>query len=177
MPWLTLLPHYWQSVLLTSVNGSPHVVDEQAELETFTAQLRAARRRLRVSQEVFGPALGVSALAIGSWETGKDTPGLCNFVRWCEALGYAVDVTGFSSDTVLVPRADELFDAFHIRRLMRALAEAREAKGLTQPQVGAALGVSGWSIHMWERAFRVPRLLRLIAWCPVVGCRLTIRAR
>jgi transcriptional regulator with XRE-family HTH domain len=118
------------------------MADEQAELESFTVQLRAARRRLRISQEEFGAGLGVSALAIGSWEQGKDIPAVGNFVRWCEGLGYSVGVAGFSPDTVLVPRADELFEEFHIRRVTRGLAEEGSRSSRWGTRLGSRRGRS-----------------------------------
>jgi DNA-binding XRE family transcriptional regulator len=132
---------------------------------------------LRLSQAGLADGLGVSALAVSSWETGKDNPSVGNFVRWADAVGYAVAAEGAPSQGVSVPRRGEPFDQFLLRRLTTGLAGARERMDWSQEMVGDALGVSSWSVHMWETAHRVPRVLRLIAWCHVVHCQLILVRR
>lgn len=155
----------------------PAAQTPQARLELLTAQLKRARRECRLTQQALADGLDVSALAIGSWESGKDTPALGNFLRWAETLGYSVTVTGAPTGRVLVPRRGEPLEQFRIRCLMAALTGARERLDWTQDMVGDAIGVSAWSVHMWETAHRVPRLARLIAWCHALGCDLTLLAR
>lgn len=159
------------------VNAGPEHQAAVERLRALCADLRRARRGLRLSQEELAAGLGVSALAVGSWETGKDMPSAGNFVRWADAVGYVVKVEGAALEVVLVPRRGEPFDQFQLRRLMTELAGARERMDWTQEMVGAALGVSAWSVHMWETAHRVPRVLRLVAWCQVVHCRLIVVRR
>ena len=41
---------------------------------TFGERLRAARRKLGLTQEQFGFALGVTNSAVSAWESGRDVP-------------------------------------------------------------------------------------------------------
>jgi DNA-binding XRE family transcriptional regulator len=116
-------------------------------------------------------------LAVGAWETGKDTPALGNFLRWAETLGLTAAVTGAPTGDTPVPRRGEPLEQFRIRCLTSALAGAREHSNWSQEMVGDALGVSTWTVHMWETGHRVPRTLRLIEWCHALGCELTLVAR
>jgi transcriptional regulator with XRE-family HTH domain len=144
------------------------------------AILRSTRRHLRLSQQELAKGLGVGALAVVNWESGRDTPALGNLVRWAEALGYAVAVERperGAGAPVLVPKPGEALEDFRVRCLTAGLVDARVRLDRTQKMVGAALGVGAWSVHMWERSYRVPRLPRLIAWCEYLDCRLTIRQR
>jgi DNA-binding XRE family transcriptional regulator len=150
--------------------------DAAVVLQGLVTELRAARRGLRLTQKELGDALGVSGLAIGSWETGKDVAGLGNLVRWARAVGFTVGVDGAASRAVLVPRRDEQWADFHIRCLMVALAGAREGLYRSQEMVGDAVGVTAWTVHMWETAHRVPRVLRLITWCQYLDVRLVLEA-
>lgn len=155
--------------------ASPHIAADH--LCILVAELRRARRALRVSQRALAGGLGVKELSVSSWERGVDTPAAGNFLSWADALGYTLRVEGFSLNAVVVRHKGEPFEEFQLRRLMASLADAREAAGLTQEQVSDALGVSSWTVHMWETTNRVPRLLRLIAWCHVLGCRLALAPR
>lgn len=151
--------------------------DPAVVLRALVAQLRAARRGLRLTQEGLGGALGVSALAVGSWETGKDVAGLSNLVRWAQAVGFTVGVEGAAPKVVLVPGRDEPWSDFHIRCLMGALAGARERAYCSQEMVGDAVGVSAWTVHMWETAHRVPRVPRLITWCQYLSVGIVLEPR
>jgi transcriptional regulator with XRE-family HTH domain len=157
--------------------AQPTARTPQAQLELIIAQLKTARRARRLTQQALADGLGVSALAVGAWETGKDTPALGNFLRWAEALGHTVTVTGAPTGDVLVPLRGESLEQFHLRRLMTALAGARERSNWSQEMVGDAIGVSAWTVHMWETGHRIPRLARLIEWCRALDCELTLVAR
>jgi DNA-binding XRE family transcriptional regulator len=140
-------------------------------------ELREARRRLHLTQAALAEALGISTLAITNWEAGRDTPATGNFVRWAESLGFVVDIADRPQheDTARpVPLKGEPFDAYRVRCMMLILGDMRRERDYTQEMVADLLGVSSWSIHMWETARRNPRLLRLIEWCSVLGCRLTL---
>jgi transcriptional regulator with XRE-family HTH domain len=150
----------------------------RAALRELTGQLRAARRELRITQEALAVGLGVSVLALVNWENGKDVPSVEHLVRWAETLRFILVVDGAArSGLVPVPRAQESVQTFRIRCLATALAQAREQADLTQDQIGDRLGVSAWSVHMWETGRRTPRTLRLITWCGTVNRRLTLHAR
>ena len=121
--------------------------------------------------------MDVSALAIGSWESGKDTPSTGNFLRLAESLGFVVDVADRMQrpDTARpVLLRGESLEAYRMRCMMLVLADARRRRDSTQEMVGDRLRVSAWTIHMWETTHRNPRLLRLIEWCTVLDCRLTL---
>jgi DNA-binding XRE family transcriptional regulator len=120
----------------------------------------------------------VSALAVSAWETGKDTPALGNFLRWAEALGHTVAVAGApAGGDMPVPGRGEPLEQYLIRCLTAALAGARQRLDWSQEMVGDAIGVSAWTVHMWESGHRVPRLARVVSWCQYLGCELTVRPR
>jgi DNA-binding XRE family transcriptional regulator len=151
--------------------------DARTELDLLVAHLRDARKRRRLTQVALGEAMEVSALAIGSWESGKDTPSTGNFLRLAESLGFVVNVTDRMQrpDAARpVPLRGESLESYRLRCIMLVLADARRRRDYTQEMVGDRLGVSAWTIHMWETTHRNPRLLRLIEWCAVLDCRLTL---
>jgi DNA-binding XRE family transcriptional regulator len=168
---------------LTTPRDHPRLRDSEGsaeariELGLLVADLRDARKRRRLTQVALGEAMDVSALAIGSWESGKDTPSTGNFLRLAESLGFVVDVADRMQrpDTARpVLLRGESLEAYRMRCMMLVLADARRRRDYTQEMVGDRLGVSAWTIHMWETAHRNPRLLRLIEWCAVLDCRLTL---
>jgi len=50
------------------------------------------------------------------------------------------------------------------------LAKLREAKGLTQTEVGEALGVGQTAVSMWETGTNTPRSIHLIKLAKLFGC-------
>jgi transcriptional regulator with XRE-family HTH domain len=154
------------------------VADALAEL---FAQLAAVRRRQGSTQAQVGAALGLTGVSIANWEGGR-VPSAGNFVLWAEALSQRlVVVDGVGAVWTAsrpVPRlGGEETHLYRLRVLALTLRNVRESSGALQPEVGARLGVSGWTVQMWENARRVPRLPRLVTWCDVLGCRLELRRR
>jgi DNA-binding XRE family transcriptional regulator len=134
---------------------------------------------VRLTQYDLGAALDVSPLAIGSWEQGKDVPTTGNFLRWAEALGFIADVGDrpwLLCPAQPAPLKGEPVEAYRTRRLMLTLADMRRERYYSQEMVADRLGVSAWTVHMWETNHRNPRLLRLIDWCAVFDSRLTLHA-
>lgn len=146
----------------------------QARLEQFTSQLRQARRARGITQEELAAGLGVRASTVINWEWGREAPTVGNLLRWSEALGFTLAVTGAPAGVSAVPRPGEPFDEYHLRALVLRLVAARVRADWTQEMVGDRLAVTLWSVHMWETHRRVPRLLRLIGWCHALGCDLEL---
>ncbi len=85
---------------------------------TLGREIRAARLRLRYSQDGLGAQVGVSGTIISRWETGRYKPPI-------ESLARLVDIVGGSED-----ERDDLY-----ARWVR-LAGYREPKGRSAPQEG-----------------------------------------
>jgi transcriptional regulator with XRE-family HTH domain len=154
------------------------VADALAEL---FAQLAAVRRRRGSTQAQVGAVLGLTGVSIANWEGGR-IPSAGNFVLWAEALSQRLAVVDGAGAVRTPPRPVPQVDGekthlYRLRVLALTLRNVREFSGALQPEVGALLGVSGWTVQMWENGRRVPRLPRLVTWCEVLGCRLELRER
>ena len=137
--------------------------------------LRDARRGRRVTQLDLAARLGVTEITVVEWETRRDFPATGNFFRWADELGYVVEVRESSGELLKVGRVSRIRGAeARMARTQRLLRHARVARGLTQEELGAELGVSTWSVRMWESAQRTPRLIHLVEWCGILGCRLAL---
>src|SRR5579883_3132561 len=145
-PWGEQLTTPRDQARLRASEGS---AEARIELGLLVADLRDARKRRRLTQVALGEALDVSALAIGSWESGKDTPSTGNFLRLAESLGFVVDVAdrtqGPDTARPVLLRGESL-EAYRMRCMMLVLAEARRRRDYTQEMVGDRLGVSAWTI-------------------------------
>ena len=142
-------------------------------------ELAGVRRRRQVTQAALGAPLGLSGMSIANWEGGR-VPSAWNFVRWAQALRLRLVVLDESgavwAPSSPVPRASgEQTHLYRLRVLALTLRNVRLEAGMTQEQVAATLGVSTWSVQMWENARRLPRMPWLIEWCAVLGCRLELR--
>lgn len=136
--------------------------------------LREARRAGHITQLDLAGRLGVTELTVVEWEARRDVPATGNLFRWAQALGYVVELREASSgvalaDPAALSRATSV-DA-RLRRIPRLLRQTRVASGLTQEELGAELGVSTWTVRMWESGQRTPRLVRLVTWCMILNCR------
>lgn len=142
-------------------------------------QLAEERRWQGITQASLGAALGKSGVSIANWESGR-VPSVANFVRWADALGRRLVVVDREyavwSPPRPVPRGGgEETHLYRLRVLALTLRQVRLEAGLTQEQVGQRLGVSGWTVQMWENSARLPRMGRLADWCGVLGCRIELR--
>lgn len=142
-------------------------------------QLARARRQQGVTQVDVAAAIGVTTAAVCGWEAHRDWPSPGSLCLWAMALGRSVrvvdDASGRWLSVSVAPRAGEAPQWYWLRCTVRTLRDVRREAGLTQAQVGELLGVSGWSVQMWENSRRVPALSRLLEWCGVLGCRLEVR--
>lgn len=139
--------------------------------------LRDARRAGRITQLDLAGRLGVAELTVVEWEARRDVPATGNLFRWAQALGYTVEVRQSSSGETLgdpdPPSRTVALEA-RLRRISRLLRRERVAEGLTQEELGTELGVSTWTIRMWESGQRTPRLVHFVTWCAVLDCRPTL---
>ena len=154
------------------------MADALAELVAYLAD---TRRRQRVTQARLGEALGLTGVSIANWEGGR-IPSAGNFVQWADALGRRLVVVDGDravwSAARPVPRlGGEAVYLYRLRVLALTLRNVRLEAGLTQEAVGERLGVSPWTVQMWENARRLPRMPRLADWCDALGCRLELRGR
>lgn len=135
--------------------------------------LRETRRELRITQRDLAARLGVAEITVVEWEARRDLPATGNLFRWAQALGYVVEIRESSSGESLKefdrPSKATTVEA-RMRRILRLLRQTRVAGGLTQEELGAKLGVSTWTVRMWESGQRTPRLGHLVAWCRVLNC-------
>jgi len=141
-------------------------------------ELTRARRGQDATRVAVAAVIGVTPAAVAGWEHGRDLPSAWNFILWARALGFTVvvvDETGAVHAARLVPHRAEPPGEYRMRCIARVLRDVRQEADLTQGQIGERLGVSVWTIQMWEGAQRVPRLVRLFEWCGVLGCRLELR--
>jgi transcriptional regulator with XRE-family HTH domain len=148
-------------------------------LAEFVDVLTEARKRQDVSVASVADALGLTEMAVAHWEKRRDDPSAGNFVLWAMALGFTVAVVDEASGAVLAtrpaPRSDEAPEEYRLRCVALVLRDARKEAELLQAEVGRRLGVSEWSVQQWENGRRLPRLVRLLEWCAVLGCRLELR--
>lgn len=154
--------------------------DAQAasEWRTLVEQLHVARERLGFSQRGLGGRLEMAEIVVGKWENYADLPSLNSFIRWSRALGLqpiVVNARGGGRPAAdPPPRSGEEIDDLIARRLAAALKYVRCTKNLTQQEAGGQLGVSEWTVRMWETYRRPPRVGHLLAWSGVLGCRIRL---
>jgi len=141
--------------------------------------LAGARRRQEVTHSAVAAAIGVTKGAVAGWEAHRDLPSAGTFILWATALGCTPVVVDESSGRVLTarpaPRAMEAPQEYRLRCFARVLRDARLEADLTQEQVAERLKVSQWTMQHWEASRRVPRLVRLVQWCRVLGCRFELK--
>jgi transcriptional regulator with XRE-family HTH domain len=148
-------------------------------LSGLVRELAAARRQRGISQGALAARLELSQITVGDWEVERDTPLCGHFLLWACALGLAVvltDESGRVRAVIKPPKRGRVSGERAYRLLAAALREVRENKEITQQQVADKLGVSQWTVRMWESAQRTPRLSNLAAWAEVLGCRVELSA-
>ena len=151
--------------------------DPVQQWDVLVAQLAAARQRQGCSQRGLGARLGMAEIVVGKWEQQADCPSLSAFVCWAGALGLTpviVRANGAVPSVTVIPRNQELLERFIARRIGLTLRQAREARGRTQEELGETLGVSEWTVRMWETARRDPRVPHLLAWANTLGCHVKL---
>jgi len=160
-----------------SAAGGSHSAMEPA-INALVQTLREARLSQRITQVDLAARLGVTEITVVEWETRRDVPATGNLFRWAYQLGYAVEVHQSTGEALKASgSAARTRDVdTRMRRMQRMLKQVRMAGGLTQEELGSELGVSAWSIRMWESAQRTPRLAHLTAWCQVLDCQLVLAA-
>lgn len=122
---------------------------------------------MRIRQLELATRLGVTEITLIEWEMRRDIPATGNFLRWAHELGYVVEIRKSSSGAS--PRG-----AAPSSEISQTLRQARVESGLTQEELGTELGVSTWTVGMWESAQRTPRLVHLVAWCRRLDCHLAL---
>lgn len=146
-------------------------------LSGLILQLQAARQQRALSQRGLGARLGMAEIVVGKWENYADLPSAGSFVRWAHALDYTVNIVDRRRRPIAhrpTPRRLESFEDYEIRRIATALKQARIDADHTQESLGELLGVSEWTIRMWETARRQPRILHLIRWADALNCRVAL---
>lgn len=86
-----------------------------------------------------------------------------------------VRADGSEIGVTALPRGFEPLERFAARRIGLTLRRARLGRERTQAGLGDQLGVSGWTVRMWETARRDPRVLHLLAWADALGCAVALR--
>ena len=134
--------------------------------------LRSARLECKLSQTALSSGLPVRGRAISEWETGSIEPTMDHLLQWsfklCRRL-VIVGRDGVPFDRPIRQRPGESWLVFERRQLATPLKNRRRALGLTQEQLGEAIGVSRDSLSRWELA-RVPmRPIALIIWAQKLG--------
>lgn len=164
--------------LLSAKPGEEKITETWRSL---LGQLQQVRRQRRISQIKLSGVLnlmvleGKAAPALTAWETGKDLPALGNLINWAEALGLTLVIREPGRvASPLVPERNESAARFQCRKLVRPLVEARVGREWTQEMVGKQVGASAWSVHMWERGLRNPRLMKLLKWCQLLECEVVL---
>lgn len=95
-------------------------------------RLVAERRRVGLSRGELGRLIGASTSAVQTWETGRVTPHVNSLAKAAKVLGVEI--------SVLVDVPPE----------KRFLADLRVLRGLTQPQLAAAAGMSTTTLSALE---------------------------
>lgn len=61
----------------------------------FCAALRQRREELKLTQETVAEKIGVSAMGLSHWETGRRKIKISDLEKWSEALGYNIEINLF----------------------------------------------------------------------------------
>ena len=148
----------------------------QRTISDLVLMLREARRELRITQLNLATSLHVAETTVVDWEMRQFTPMTENLVRWAHELGYAVEIRDPSSGVALREPGSSSVRSIEIQleQIAQILKLTRLKTGLTQDELSIKLGVSSWTVRMWESAQRAPRLVHLVAWCAMLDCELAI---
>lgn len=120
----------------------------------------------------------MAEIVVGKWENYADLPSLNSFIRWSHALKLQPIVVNARGGVHVAAdpsqRPGEEIDDFTARRMAAALKHMRCTKNLTQQEVGDRMGLSEWTVRMWETYRRPPRIGHLLAWSGALGCRIRL---
>ncbi len=119
-------------------------------------QIRRLRKGLSLTQGELGKLLGVSAAAVGSWESGRASPGQDNR----KALAQVGGMTQDQADRRLgrkEPKTAATTQATVASLSPAQIKDIRAKAGLSQKALAKALNVSPNSIGNWETGRSAPR--------------------
>lgn len=156
------------------------MADAANAITDLVARLVEARRRQGATQLDVAEALGLTPMSVSGWEQGEDAPTPAHLIRWARALGCTVRVVDQSGCWLWArpaPSVGETPEEYWIRCTILILRETRQEAGLLQRHIAERIGVSEWTVQMWENGRRLPLLRALTDWCAALGCRLELRGR
>ncbi len=151
--------------------------DPEAGDLSMAGRLRAARRRLGLSQAVFASKVGLDEGSVRRWESGPGQPS-----RWMEPRLRAILEGLEAPDAAVAEVPNSFFALTRARRRLppsgQAIASAsygdlvrlkRLRAGLTQTEVGLRLGVDPSTVRRWERGQSFPVASRRAAIVTLLG--------
>jgi transcriptional regulator with XRE-family HTH domain len=145
----------------------------RAEAARWVAEVRAARLQSGWPRSRLATALGVEAATVRSWEAGRRIPTLPNLIIFGHEFGMRLVIIGRDGRAVPArtpPVADEPLAHQEIRGLVAALRGERRRRELSQDALAAEVGVSTWSLTMFERGKLHSRPAVLAAWSAALEC-------
>lgn len=151
--------------------------DADAALGELVERLAEARVTRGLSQRALGTRLGMAEIVVGRWELRAERPSVGSLVRWVFELGFGLVVVRLDGSVpvaTVVPREREPVERFVARRMVLTLRRERWERRWSQEQVGQRLGVSEWTVRMWESSRRDPRVTHLLAWADTLDCRIRL---
>lgn len=146
------------------------------------ARLRAIRILKGWTQTKLGAEASMAAAEISRIELGRRTPSL--FTLACLTVALEVDLSDLLATGQGEPTPHAALKAARKRRKAMtmnhmqgfvgvragaALKALRDAKGLTQKEAAAFLGVDAGSLSTWESSTRIPHLDRFYGLCAAYG--------
>jgi transcriptional regulator with XRE-family HTH domain len=145
----------------------------RAEATRWVDELRSARLSAGYPRDRLADALGVGVATVRSWESGRRIPSLVNLIKLGRELGQQLVIVGRNGSVRPVRtavRPGEVWEHREIRSLIAVLRGVRHDAGITQDELGAAVGVSAWSIAQFERGRLYPRPAVLAALIVALAC-------
>lgn len=143
------------------------------------------RKELRLAREAEGLSLrelareaGISSRSLPDWERGPESPHLLRAVRWAGFFGFRLQVVDAATEIDVCgdePGESAFWDESETLRLIAGLRSRREARGLSQEELGRLLGYSTSSIVKREWGGQCPSLVDFIEWAACLKCRTELR--
>jgi transcriptional regulator with XRE-family HTH domain len=144
----------------------------QKRAKAIQSQLLAARLAAEIPQEAVADALDISPRTLRNWENSYASPSLEHALGWAREMSLRFvlkDRIGRPVFSPAAPDGDVSWEKREMWRLAQPMKARREARWISQADLGLMVGTTRSTIRRWEDLAHPPRMIALIAWSDRLG--------